>query len=584
MWEHVKEGAKKFKKTSVLALVLTTVEIISQTLIPLVIATLIDDGILQKNFDHILKTGLLMIGLSLLGLICGIIAARLAAYSATGFAAVIRFNLFDKIQKFSFSNIDKFSTGDLVTRMTTDVQNLKMAYQMSMRVAVRAPFKLIIALFMAILINGQLSLIFVGIILFLTILLGYIIFHAMKLFDQVFDQYGNLNRVIRENIRGARVVKAFVREDFEEKKFYKEAKKLFDLFVNAQDKVALNEPAMNLAGGFAIIFISWIGAKLIVGSSLTPGELTTFIAYVGEILIGLMMLSMLFVVFMMAITSGKRIAQVQREEIDIINPEDPIYEVKDGSIEFSNVSFSHDKTSENLALKDINIRIESGETIGILGPTGSGKSALVNLIPRLYDINSGTLKVGGVDVRKYDIETLRDEVSVVLQKNTLFSGTIIENLRWGNEDASFEECVEAAKIAQAHNFIMKEDGEYEGRVEQGGSNFSGGQKQRLCIARALVKNPKVLIFDDSTSAVDTDTDRRIQEGLKNSKPEVTKIIISQRISSLEKADKILLLENGQVNGFDNHENLLKSNEIYREIYESQGQSGPGDFDLEASDE
>lgn len=583
MWEQVREGAKRYKRTSIFALILTIVEIMAQNLIPLVIASMIDKGILEGNFDHIVKTGIIMMIISIVALIAGMIAARLSAYSSTGFAAVIRFNLFEKIQNFSFSNIDKFSAGSLVTRMTTDVQNLRMAYQMSLRVAIRAPFKLIFALIMAVIINRKLSIVFVFVTIFLALILIYIIYHAMKLFDQVFDQYGNLNQVIRENIRGIRVVKAFVRDDYEESKFYKQAKKLYDLFIAAQNKTALNEPAMSLASGFAIIGISWLGANLVVDSSLTPGELTTFIAYIGEILMGLMMISMVFVMFMMAITSGKRIAEVQNEEIDIVNPENPIYEVKDGSIEFENVDFAFKNDSKNLALSDINLKIESGETIGILGSTGSGKSALVNLIPRLYDVTYGSLRVSGIDVREYDIETLRDAVSVVLQKNTLFSGTIIENLRWGNEDATLEECIEACKLAQAHDFIMKQDGGYEGRVEQGGTNFSGGQRQRLCIARALLKNPKILIFDDSTSAVDTDTDRRIQEGLENNKPEVTKIIISQRISSIQNADKIIMIDEGKIKDFDTHENLLKKNDIYKEIYDAQSE-GSGDFDMEVSNE
>lgn len=582
MWQQITDAAKNYKKTTILAFIFTMVEILSETFIPMIMATMIDDGILAKNFDNIRKTGSIMIALSIIGLIAGVSAARLSAYSSTGFSSVIRFNLFSKIQDFSYSNIDKFSTGDLVTRMTTDVQNVQQAYQMSMRVGLRAPFKLIFGFVMALIINKKLSLIFVIVIIFLLVALSYIVYHAFKIFNQVFKQYGDLNQVIRENIRGIRVVKSFVREDYEESKFYRQAKKLYDLFVRAQKKTALNAPIMNLASSFAIIGISWLGAQSIVDGSLTPGELTSFLSYLSEILLGLMLLSMIFVMFMMALTSAKRIAEVQDEKIEIENPENPIYEVSDGSITFENVDFSFSKSSDNLALSNIDLQIKSGETIGLIGGTGSGKSALVNLIPRLYDVNSGNIKVGGVDVRKYDIKTLRDSVSVVLQKNTLFKGTIIENLRWGNQEATEEECIEACKIAQASSFIEELPDGYYSHVDQGGSNFSGGQKQRLCIARALVKNPKILIFDDSTSAVDTDTDRKIQTELKKSKPEVTKIIISQRISSIEKADRIIVIDNGKVDAFDTHENLLETNNLYKEIYDAQSED-VGDFDLASPD-
>ena len=582
MWQQITDAAKNYKKTTILAFIFTMIEILSETFIPMIMATMIDDGILAKNFDNIRKTGSIMIALSIIGLIAGVSAARLSAYSSTGFSSVIRFNLFSKIQDFSYSNIDKFSTGDLVTRMTTDVQNVQQAYQMSMRVGLRAPFKLIFGFVMALIINKKLSLIFVIVIIFLLVALSYIVYHAFKIFNQVFKQYGDLNQVIRENIRGIRVVKSFVREDYEESKFYRQAKKLYDLFVRAQKKTALNAPIMNLASSFAIIGISWLGAQSIVDGSLTPGELTSFLSYLSEILLGLMLLSMIFVMFMMALTSAKRIAEVQDEKIEIENPENPIYEVSDGSITFENVDFSFSKSSDNLALSNIDLQIKSGETIGLIGGTGSGKSALVNLIPRLYDVNSGNIKVGGVDVRKYDIKTLRDSVSVVLQKNTLFKGTIIENLRWGNQEATEEECIEACKIAQASSFIEELPDGYYSHVDQGGSNFSGGQKQRLCIARALVKNPKILIFDDSTSAVDTDTDRKIQTELKKSKPEVTKIIISQRISSIEKADRIIVIDNGKVDAFDTHENLLETNNLYKEIYDAQSED-VGDFDLASPD-
>lgn len=580
MIKYIKSASKGYNKTYFLAMCLTFIEVIGEILIPVVMASMIDEGINKNNFDVILKTGMIMVGLAILGLVCGVIAARLAAYSAAGFSANLRSRMFEKIQNFSFSNIDKFSTGNLITRITTDVQNVQQAFQMSMRIATRAPLMLIVSMIMAVRLSGKLSLVFLVMIVFLSLVFLWIMMKARKLFSIVFQQYGDMNQVVQENVSAIRVVKAFVREDFEKKKFYKAAKKVHDLFLDVELKIAWHAPAMELSYGFAVMAISWFGAHMIVSNELTTGQLASILQYIMAILGSLMMLSMLLVMFIMALSSLKRIVEVLEEEIDIVNPSDPVLNVKDGSIDYEDVNFRYKKDGENMVLSNLNFSIESGETVGIIGGTGSGKTSLVNLVSRLYDVTTGSVKVGGIDVRKYDLESLRDSVSVVLQKNTLFSGTIYENLRWGNEKATDEECKIACEIAHADEFIEKLPEGYDSKVEQGGSNFSGGQKQRLCIARALLKNPKVLIFDDSTSAVDNATDKSIQASLSQDKPEVTKIIISQRIQSLESADRIMVIDKGRIEAFAPSDELLKISPIYKEIYESQKSNGNDDFDLE----
>lgn len=580
MIRYIKSASKGYQKTYFLAMFLTFIEVIGEISIPVVMATMIDEGINKNNFDVILKTGMIMVGLAILGLACGVIAARLAAYSAAGFSANLRSRMFEKIQNFSFSNIDKFSTGNLITRITTDVQNVQQAFQMSMRIATRAPLMLIVSMIMAVRLSGKLSLVFLVMIVFLSSVFFWIMMKARKLFSVVFQQYGEMNQVVQENVSAIRVVKAFVREDFEKKKFYKAAKKVHDLFLDVELKIAWHAPAMELSYGFAVMAISWFGAHMIVSNELTTGQLASILQYIMAILGSLMMLSMLLVMFIMALSSLKRIVEVLEEKIDIVDPEDPIFDVKDGSIDYEDVNFAYKKDGENMVLSNLNFSIKSGETVGIIGGTGSGKTSLVNLISRLYDVTAGSVKVGGLDVRKYDLESLRDSVSVVLQKNTLFSGTIYDNLRWGNEDASDEECKRACKIAHADEFIDKLPDGYMSKVEQGGSNFSGGQKQRLCIARALLKAPKVLIFDDSTSAVDNATDKSIQASLSQDKPHVTKIIISQRMQSLESADRIMVIDKGRIEAFGPSDELLRISPIYKEIYESQKSSGNDDFDLE----
>ncbi len=567
----------EYKKNAILTPLLTALEVLMEILIPFVTAKIIDEGISQGNMNAVWTYGGLMVALALLSLFFGIQAGRHAALASTGFAANLRQNMFEKIQTYSFSNIDHFSTAGLVTRLTTDVTNLQNAFQMCIRVAIRSPLMLICSIAMCMAINFTLSLVFLVALVILGFLLGLIIKKVTPIFTKVFSSYDDLNSSVQENVSAIRVVKAFVREDYENDKFTKAAEKLYRLFTKAEGLLAFNNPIMMFIIYACIISISWLGAHFIVIGDMTTGNLTSLFSYVMSMMMSLMMLSMVFVMLTMSSASTKRICEVLEEESDMKNPENPIMELEDGSIDFNHVSFSYRKGSGEDTLTDIDLHIKSGETIGVIGGTGSGKSSLVNLVSRLYDVSEGSLCVGGHDVKAYDIEALRNQVAVVLQKNELFSGTILDNLRWGKEDATEEECIEVCRQACADEFIQRFPDKYNTHIEQGGTNVSGGQKQRLCIARALLKNPKVLILDDSTSAVDTATDAKIREAFRTRIPGVTKLIISQRISSVQDADRIIVLDDGRVNGFDTHEKLLESNEIYKEIYEAQMSAG-GDFD------
>ena len=568
----------EFKRATLIAPIFTALEVVMGVLIPYVTAAIIDKGIMAGDIQRIYYYGAIMVGLALISLYAGITSGKYSAYAATGFAYNLRDAMYKHVQTFSFSNIDKFSTAGLITRMTTDVSNLQNAFQQIIRVMVRAPLMLISCFSMSVFINAKLSLIFVSAMIILGVLLFLIVSRTMKLFSQVFQRYDDLNSSVQENIAGIRVVKSFVRESYEKKKFSKAATNLYNLFVKAESLLAFNNPVMNLVVYGCIILLSWFGAKLIVADELTTGELTSLLAYVMNISMSLMMLSMIFVMLTMSTASAKRIFEVLSEKPSIMNPEHPVMEVTDGEISFEHVSFAYENGTGENALNDISLHIKSGETIGIIGGTGSGKSSLVNLISRLYDVKDGVLRVGGRDVRSYDLETLRNSVSVVLQKNILFSGTILDNLRWGKEDATEEECREACRIACADEFIEQFPQGYHTRIEQGGTNVSGGQKQRLCLARALLKKPKILILDDSTSAVDTATDAKIRTAFASAIPNTTKLIISQRILSMQNADRILVLDHGQVSGFDTHANLLRTNQIYQEIYRMQTESSDGDFD------
>ena len=568
----------EYKRDTIITPIFTVLEVVAELLVPFVIASLIDKGIEAGNLRNVYLYGALMIVLAFFGLVFGILAGRFAASASSGFACNLRQSMFENIQTFSFSNIDKFSTAGLVTRMTTDVTNLQMAFQMCLRIALRAPLMLICSMVMCLLINARLSMIFLAAIVVLAAALALIMSRAIKIFSKVFHRYDGLNASVQENISAIRVVKAFVREDYENEKFCKAAARLYELFVRAEKLQALNLPVMMFIVYGCILAISWFGAHLIVAGSMTTGSLTSLFSYVMTAFSSLMMLSMIFVMMTMSAASGKRIAEVLEETADITNPVSaPLYQVRDGSIDFDHVSFSYRRGSGERTLSNIDLHISSGETIGIIGGTGCGKSSLVSLISRLYDVTSGSVKVGGEDVRSYDLETLRNQVAVVLQKNVLFSGTVLDNLRWGKKMGSTEEYREACCLACADEFIEHLPKGYDAWVERGGANFSGGQKQRLCIARALLKHPKVLILDDSTSAVDTATDAQIRDALQTVIPGTTKIIIAQRISSVQDADRILVLDNGGVSGFDTHENLLKTNTIYQEIYEAQTKGG-GDFD------
>ncbi len=567
----------EFKKVSLLTPVFTALEVLMEVLIPFITAAIIDKGIEAGNIGQIYFYGSIMIVMAFLSLLFGMLAGKYAAAASSGFACNLRDGMYENIQTFSFSNIDKYSTAGLVTRMTTDVTNVQNAYQMILRIAVRAPLMLICSMAMCFFINLKLSMIFLVAIVVLAAVLILIMSKTIPLFDLVFRKYDDLNASVQENVSAIRVVKAFVREDHENTKFTKAAQNLYRLFVKAEGLLAFNNPAMMLVVYGCIISLSWFGAKYIVVGSLTTGELTSMFSYVMSVLMSLMMLSMIFVMVTMSAASGRRIAEVLSEKADLTNPDHPKMTIPDGRIDFNHVSFSYGHGSGEETLHDIDLHIKSGETIGIIGGTGCGKSSLVNLVSRLYDVSKGSVYVGGNDVRTYDVETLRNQVAVVLQKNVLFSGTILDNLRWGKEDATLEECMDVCRQACADEFIEQFPDGYETWIEQGGSNVSGGQKQRLCIARALLKKPKVLILDDSTSAVDTATDARIREAFANRIPGTTKLIIAQRISSVQGADRILVLDNGSVNGFDTHENLLKTNTIYQEIYETQTKGG-GDFD------
>ena len=568
---------KEYRNVSLITPVFTALEVVMEVLIPFVTASIIDKGIEAGDIGQIYFYGGIMLVIAFLSLFFGVMAGRTASKASSGFAANLRDGMYENIQKFSFSNIDKFSTAGLVTRMTTDVTNIQMAYQMCMRIAVRAPLMFISSMVMCMFINVKLSMIFLVAILVLAAALFLIMSHATKTFSKVFRKYDDLNASVQENVSGIRVVKAYVREDYEKEKFSKAAENLYRLFVKAEGLLTLNSPVMMLVVYGCMISLSWFGARFIVAGSLTTGELTSMFSYVMSMLMSLMMLSMVFVMITMSAASGQRIAEVLEEKPDLVNPEGAIHEAADGSIDFNHVDFSYKHGSGEDTLHDIDLHIRSGETIGIIGGTGSGKSSLVNLISRLYDVDRGSVLVGGRDVRAYDMEALRNQVAVVLQKNVLFSGTILDNLRWGKEDATLEECKEACEQACADEFIKRFPDGYDTWIEQGGSNVSGGQKQRLCIARALLKKPKILILDDSTSAVDTATDAKIRQAFAKKIPGTTKLIIAQRISSVQDADRILVLDGGRVNGFDTHERLLKTNEIYRDIYETQTQGG-GDFD------
>ncbi len=570
---------KEFKRDSLLTPVFMILEVIMEMVIPLLMAAIIDEGVSKGNMAYICRTGAVMLLMALLGLIAGMLGAKYAASASAGLARNLRGSMFENIQNFSFANIDKFSTAGLVTRLTTDVTNIQNAYQMILRMCVRAPFSMVIAMIMAFMINAKLA----GIYLIAVVALGgclfFIMSRATRYFQEIFPKYDDLNASVQENVSAIRVVKAYVREEHENKRFTKASENIYKMFSKAENILTWNAPMMQFTVYGCILAISWLGARMIVLDELTTGQLMSLLAYCMNILMRLMMLSMIFVMVTMSMASAERIAEVINEESSLVNPENPVMEVPDGSVVFEHVDFAYAKNSQEPVLKDINLEIRAGETVGIIGGTGSAKSSLVNLISRLYDVTAGKVSVGGIDVRDYDMEALRNQVSVVLQKNVLFSGTILENLRWGDKHASEEDCMRACKMACADEFIERLPDKYHTYLEQGGSNVSGGQKQRLCIARALLKKPKILILDDSTSAVDTATDSRIRKAFATEIPDTTKLIIAQRISSVQNADRIVVMDNGRVADFGTHEELLKCSEIYRDVYESQTNGG-GDFDEE----
>lgn len=568
---------KQYKKDSILTILFTALEVMMEVLLPFITAVIIDYGLEKSDMPAIIRYGVLMLIMAVVSLFAGAMAGRFAASASSGFACNVREGMYEKIQEFSFSNIDKFSTAGLVTRMTTDVTNIQNAFQMIIRIAVRAPLMLISSMIMCFIINKNLSLIFLAALCFLAAVLAIIMVKATSIFKKVFDKYDDLNASVQENVTAIRVVKAYVREQYENDKFRVAAQNLYRMFVKADSLLAINNPVMMLVVYACITLVSWYGAHFVVAGAMTTGEITSLFSYIMSVMMSLMLLSMSFVMVTMSSASVRRIAEVFNEKPELYAPENPVTEVADGSIDFDNVSFAYKHGTGEDTLENIDLHIRSGETIGIIGGTGCGKSSLVNLISRLYDVTDGTVRVGGKDVREYDLEALRNEVAVVLQKNVLFSGTILDNLRWGDENATEEECRRACEAACADEFIDQLPNGYNTWIERGGANVSGGQKQRLCIARALMKKPKVLILDDSTSAVDTATDGKIRSALQAYIPGTTKIIIAQRVSSVQHADRILVLEDGKINGFDTHEHLLENNEIYRDVYESQNKGG-GDFD------
>lgn len=579
MIKRLMQSIREYKKDSILAPLYVSCEVVLEVIIPFLMADLIDYGIDAGDMNFIIKTGLLLVLCALISLTFGILSGRSASIAAAGFAKNLRKDMYDNVQNFSFSNIDKFSTASIVTRLTTDVSNVQMAYMMIIRIAVRSPFMLIAAMIMAFNVAGSLAFVFLLCVPILGIGLYFIMTRTHPIFERVFKTYDKLNNVVQENLHGIRVVKSFVREDFEIKKFKSISQKIYDDFCHAERNLAFNMPIMQLCIYGSMLLISWFGARLIIASGnnadigLSTGELMSLFVYLMQILMSLMMLSMIFVMITMSKAAMERIVEILDEKSDITSPENAVTSIKDGSIDFEDVDFSYSKNADKLCLKNISIHINSGETVGIIGGTGSGKSSLVQMIPRLYDTTEGSVKVGGIDVRNYDLEVLRDNVAMVLQKNVLFSGTIKENLRWGNPDATDEQLIHVCKLAQADDFIQSFPDGYDTYIEQGGTNVSGGQKQRLCIARALLKKPKILIMDDSTSAVDTKTDAMIQKAFRTEIPDTTKIIIAQRISSVEHADKIIVMDNGVVDAIGSHKELLASNAIYREVYTSQVKGG-----------
>lgn len=568
---------KEYKWASIATPVFMLLEVAVDTIIPLLMASIIDNGVNMGDTRHIYIMGVWMIVAALFGLLTGCLGAKYGAKAAMGFGKNLRAAMFRNIQTFSFANIDRFSSASLVTRITTDVTNIQNAYMMLLRMAMRAPASIICAMAMSFFISPRLATIYLIAVIVLGALLLFISKAAMKYFDRAFKRYDDLNESVQENVSAIRVVKAYVREDYEKKRFSKAAQNIYDVFVKAESLVVYNSPLMQFTVYACILLISWLGAHMVVSSTLTTGDLMALLTYCMNILMNLMMLSMVFVMISLSLASARRISEVLNEQSTLHNPKEPLYDVPDGSISFKHVTFRYSDTAETPVLSDINLDIKSGETIGIIGGTGSSKSSLVNLISRLYDTDTGSVIVGGHDVREYDMDTLRNKVAVVLQQNVLFSGTILENLRWGDKNATTDECIEACKMACADDFIDSFPDKYNTYIEQGGTNVSGGQKQRLCIARALLKKPRILILDDSTSAVDTATDSKIRAALAKTIPGTTKLIIAQRISSVMDADRIIVMNDGKVDGFDTHENLLKNNEIYRDVYDSQTNGG-GDFD------
>ncbi len=573
MLKHLAASIREYKRDSVMASVTVALEVLMEVLIPFVMTFLIDRGIDAGNMKVIVQYGVILIVCALLSLAFGVLSGNYAARASAGFAKNLRHDVFYRVQRFSFANIDTFSAGGIITRLTTDISNIQHAYQMIIRVAVRSPLMLLFSLTMAFTVNAKIALIYLAIVPVLGAGLLLVIRYAHPLFKRVFKTYDKLNTVVQENLLGIRVVKAYVREEHEKEKFNDVSQSIYGDFVKAEKTVAYNTPLMQLCVYTTMLLIFWIGARMIVSSSMTTGQLNSLITYTMQILMSLMMLSMILVMLTVARTAAERVDEILREESDLVNGENPITEVPDGSISFENVSFSYAKSMEKLCLKNINLHIRSGETVGVIGGTGSAKSSLMQLIPRLYDATEGTVRVGGIDVREYDMEALRNAVAMVLQKNTLFSGTIKENLRWGNENATEEEMMHVCRLAQADEFIQSFPEGYDTYIEQGGSNVSGGQRQRLCIARALLKKPKILILDDSTSAVDMKTDALIRKAFREELPHTTKLIIAQRISSVQEADHIIVMENGEVNGFGTHEELLAGNTIYQEVYTSQVKGG-----------